>query len=411
VVTTEKNGGRPLKILICLLYYVPHRTGYTIHVQHVAEALAARGHEVTVLCARHSKDLARDEMINGVRVVRLWAPIRMSRGMIMPAYPLALFQFMRRYDLIFTNTPMLETAIVALVAQVTGKSVVSTHHGDLVLPPGLANGFISFVMFQLFKFMARRADRLVAYSQDYANHSYYLKPFMHKVSTNYPPIKVPNANRARSDELRAEWSKDGGPIIGFSGRFVQEKRPDLLIKALEVINAKYPTTRVVFAGQHDIPYETTWQTHQDLIGKYRDQLIFLGLLTDDQDMADFYGAIDLLVLPSDTECFALVQVEAMMSGAPVVMTDTPGGRVPVTETGMGKIVPMGNSQAIGEAVLEILANPEKFKKPREAILRAFNFDETINRYERHFQNAAGRSRVKLSDWSAEPSPNQSGDHS
>ncbi len=126
---------RPLKILICLLYYVPHRTGYTIHVQHVAEALAARGHEVAVLCARHSPDLPRDETVRGVRIVRLWAPIHMSRGMLMPAYPLALFQFMRRYDLIFTNTPMLETALVGLVAQITGKSVVSTHHGDLMLPP------------------------------------------------------------------------------------------------------------------------------------------------------------------------------------------------------------------------------------------------------------------------------------
>ncbi|HLY24902.1 MAG TPA: glycosyltransferase, partial [Aggregatilineales bacterium] len=142
---------RPLRILICLLYYVPHRTGYTIHVQHVAEALAARGHEVTVLCARHSHDLPRDETVRGVRIVRLWAPIHMSRGMVMPAYPLALFEFMRRYDLIFTNTPMLETALVALVAQITGKSVVSTHHGDLVLPPGFGNRVISGIMFELFK--------------------------------------------------------------------------------------------------------------------------------------------------------------------------------------------------------------------------------------------------------------------
>ncbi len=30
-----------LKILICLLYYVPHRTGLTLHVQRVAEELGA----------------------------------------------------------------------------------------------------------------------------------------------------------------------------------------------------------------------------------------------------------------------------------------------------------------------------------------------------------------------------------
>ncbi len=257
--------------------------------------------------------------------------------------------------------------------------------------------------------MAKRAHRLIAYSHDYAENSYYLKPFMDKVSVIYPPIQVPPPNLEHSKELRAKWSTQGGPVIGFSGRFVQEKRPDLLIKALDVINTKYPNARIVFAGQYDIPYEHTWQEQQALVKHYKDQLIFLGLLTDDQDMADFYAAIDVLVLPSDTECFALVQVEAMLCGTPVVMTDTPGGRVPVTETGMGQIVPRGDSKAIGQAVLDILADPAKYRKPHELILRTFNFDETINRYERQFQRAAAHSRVKLADWKGEISPNQSGD--
>jgi glycosyltransferase involved in cell wall biosynthesis len=99
----------------------------------------------------------------------------------------------------------------------------------------------------------------------------------------------------------------------------------------------------------------------------------------------------------------------MLCGSPVVMTDTPGGRVPVTETGMGKIVPRGDSEAIGRAVLDILAEPDKYKKPREAILRIFNFEETINRYERHFLAAAAKSRVKLPDWVGEASPNVTSD--
>jgi glycosyltransferase involved in cell wall biosynthesis len=389
---------RPLKILICLLYYVPHYTGYTIHVQDVAEALAARGHEVTVLCARHNLDLPRDETIRGVRIVRLWAPIRMSRGMIMPAYPLALYAFMRKYDLIFTNTPMMETAIVALVAQITGKAIVSTHHGDLVLPQGLTNRVITGVMFEFFKFMARRAHRLIAYSHDYADNSYYLLPFREKVSVIYPPIHIPLPDKERAAELRAGWSPDGAPLIGFSGRFVQEKRPDVLIKSLEVIRRKYPGARIVFAGQYDIPYEDTWENLQPLVEQYKDSLIFLGIITSREAMANFYAALDLLVLPSDTECFALVQVEAMLCGTPVIMTDIPGGRVPVSETGMGLLFPKGDSNALGEAVIEVLSNRDRYVKPRDMIERVFNFEETVNRYERHFWTAAENSRVKLADW-------------
>lgn len=392
---SEAQRERPLKILICLLYYVPHYTGYTIHVQDVAEALAARGHEVTVLCARHSLDLPRDEVSNGVRIVRLWAPIQISRAMVMPFYPVALFAFMRKYDLIFANTPAFETWLIALVAKLTGKSVVSTHHGDLILPPGLKNRIIRFVTYQLYTIMARGAHRLIAYSHDYADNSYYLRPFRDKVSVIYPPVRIPEPNSERARELRAQWSKDGGPLIGYSGRFVQEKRPDLLIRALEVILKRYPTARVVFAGKYNIPYEDTWETHHALIDQYRDHLIFLGEITSREAMANFYAALDVLALPSDTECFGLVQVEAMLCGTPVVMTDTPGGRVPVTVTGMGKIVPRGDWRALGCALIDVIAEREKFLRPHEEIAKTFNFKETIDRYERHFRNAANDSRVKL----------------
>lgn len=381
---------RKLKILICLLYYFPHRTGLTIHVQRVAEELVRRGHQVTVLTSRYRNDLPRDDvtMHEGVRIVRLWSPIRLSRGFIMPAYPWAAYKLMREHDVVSIHTPMLETALVALLAKLTNRKVVITHHGDLILPSGLLNRFIQSAMFWMYRLAAAWSPKLLAYSQDYADHSYYLKPFMDKVSVNYPPILMPTPNPQRVEELRAEWSKDGGPVIGFAGRFVEEKRPDLLIRALEVINVKYPNARIVFCGEYDIKYEDTWERQQHLVQQYRDQLIFLGLREDPQDMADFYAACDVLALTSDTECFALVQVEAMLCGTPVVMTDTPGGRVPVQMTGMGKLARKGDWRSIGEALVEVLDHPERFRRTREFIEGVFSFKETVDQYERHFYSYA-----------------------
>jgi glycosyltransferase involved in cell wall biosynthesis len=197
-------------------------------------------------------------------------------------------------------------------------------------------------------------------------------------------------------ELRRSWSPDGGPILGFAGRFVEEKRPDLLIHSLEVVNRTFPTARVVFAGQHQIPYESYWPRHQALVERYRDQLVFLGVVPTPQDMADFYAACDLLALPSDTECFALVQVEAMLCGTPVVMTDTPGGRVPVQLTGMGKIVPCDDWKALGEAIVEILEDRSRFVKPPEEIARHFSVEETMARYEELFARYAANVAVEAS---------------
>ncbi|PJF41520.1 MAG: glycosyltransferase family 1 protein [Chloroflexi bacterium] len=388
------NGTNPdkLKILICLLYYVPHRTGLTIHVQRVAEELVRRGHEVTVLTARYSKDLPRDETVyNGVRIVRLWAPIRVSRGMIMPAYPWAALGLLLQHDVVSIHTPMMETALISLLATLTGRKVVATHHGDLILPKGFLNRMITAFVFGMYKFMAKRAGRLIAYSHDYADNSYYLRPFRDKVSVIYPPIEMPLPDAQRVAALRAAWSHNGEPVIGYAGRFVEEKRPDLAIRALDVVIEKYPDVRLVFAGEYDIKYEDTWQRHQALVQKHQDHLIFLGLVEDMQALADFYAACDVIVLPSDTECFALVQVEAMLCGTPVVMTDIPGGRVPVTVTGMGKLAQKGDWRSIGEALVDVLDNPDAYHRSREYIEKCFSFQETVDRYEKHLRNHA-RSR-------------------
>ena len=384
----EKPRREKSRILIALLYYLPHNTGLTLHVQRVAEELARRGHQVTVLSARFRPELAREEVINGVRVVRLWPlPLHISRGMLLPAYPWAAARLIRGHDLVWVQTPLLETGLLAWLARRAGRPLVVTHHGDLILGPGLFNRFIAATMFRFYRYLARRARRLFAYSEDYAAHSTYLRPFAEKVSVIHPPIAIPEPQPERAREMRAAWAPEGGPIIGFCGRFVAEKRPDLLLRALEIINERYPTARLVFAGEYDIRYEDFWERCRALRERFAEQLRFLGLIHDPQELANFYAACDVLALTSDTECFALVQVEAMLCGTPVVMTDTPGGRVPVRVTGMGRLARVGDWRSIGENLLAVLEEPGRYLKPREAIRRHFSFTATVDCYEREFHKA------------------------
>jgi glycosyltransferase involved in cell wall biosynthesis len=383
--------GDPLKILIALQYYIPHRTGFTLHVQRVAEGLAARGHQVTVLTARYNPALPRDEqVINGVRVIRLWAPIRVTRGMVMPAYPWAALRLVQMHDVVSLHTPTLETALYAVYTRLFKRGLVITHHGDLILPRGAFNRFVEWATFQLYKVAGRAAHRILAYSKDYADNSYYIQPFRDKTSVVYPPIVTPPPNPQRVEELRAEWlagTNGSARLIGYAGRFVEEKRPDILIQSLPYIHSRYPDSRIVFAGQYDIKYESFYERNLPLIEQYRDNLIFLGLLSDSQSVSDFYAACDVLALPSDTECFAMVQVEAMRCGTPVVATNIPGAREPIRVTGMGILVPPRDPQAMGEAIVRVLDNRADYVKPFAAIDAAFNFEETLNRYERHLREA------------------------
>ncbi|MCY3834211.1 MAG: glycosyltransferase family 4 protein [Chloroflexi bacterium] len=373
---------RRLKVLIILLYYHPHSTGLTQYVRMLAEELARRGHQVTVAASCHSRDLPLGEStLNGVRIVRLWAPIAISRGRIMPFYPWTIYRLLRQHDIVNIHIPLLETALVAILAAIAGVRVIPTHHGDLILPRNRINDMITKIMFGLYKIMATRVQIIIGPSDDYADNSYYLLPFREKVRAIYPPISIPEPDPAGARKLRAEWQYDGGPVIGYAGRFVQEKRPDLLIRSLDVINKRHPNARIVFAGEYDISYEGTWQRHQDLVAQYKSQLLFLGLIRDKQKLANFYAACDVVVMSSDSDCFGLVQGEAMLCGTPVVMTDIPGGRVAVTTTGMGALAKRGDSRSIGEKTLEVLADPDRYARPREYIRSIFSLKECVNEYE------------------------------
>ena len=324
-----------------------------------------------------------------MRVVRLRTlPLAISRGMLMPAWPWAALALALRHDLLWANLPMLETAALAVVSRLSGRAVVATHHGDLILPRGRFNRLIGALMYRFYTVLARRAARLVAYSEDYAAHSRWLAPYREKVTVISPPVTMPLPDRETAAALRAQWAPEGGPLIGFAGRFVEEKRPDLLLRALELVTEAFPGVRVAFAGQHNVAYERTQERHAALLERWRERVLFLGVLRGMQAMADFYAACDVLALTSDSECFALVQVEAMLCGTPVVMTDAPGGRVPVRATGMGRLAPVGDWRAIGEALVAVLREPERYRRPRAEIERAFCFQASVDRYERLFRRHA-----------------------
>lgn len=374
-----------MRLLIALQYYVPHRTGYTLHVQRIAEALAARGHSVTVLTAHHLSQLPECETIAGVEVVRLAAPIRISRGAVMPSYLLHAWRYGAKADAIWISTPLLETALWAGIASLRRKRFVITHHGDLHLPQGIANRFIELFTRANYRIAARAADVIVGYSNDYAHFSPYLRPYANKVSVIYPPITIPFPDPSATLALRQQLNPTCGPIIGFAGRFVQEKRPDLLLLAALRLKQRFPNLRLVFAGQHDLHYENTWALCEPLMAQLGDSVVFLGLIEDAQLLANFYAACDVLALPSTSECFALVQVEAMLCGTPVVASDIDGARVPVMVTGMGRLFKSGSEEALTDMLADVLTSPSKYVVERGQIAKIFNFEDTVNAYEAVFK--------------------------
>ena len=77
-----------MRILTVLTYYRPHTSGLTIYAERLARAFAKRGHQVTVMTTQYDKSLPLEEMMDGVRVIRIPVAMRISKGVIAPTFGL-----------------------------------------------------------------------------------------------------------------------------------------------------------------------------------------------------------------------------------------------------------------------------------------------------------------------------------
>ena len=127
-----------MRILIALTYYRPHYSGLTLYAEREARALAARGHQVTILTSRFDDQLPAREITDGVEIVRPKVRLRVSKGVIMPSLPVIAWSLIRKADVVHLHVPQLDAALIAIMARLAGKPVVLTYHCDLLLPGGRA---------------------------------------------------------------------------------------------------------------------------------------------------------------------------------------------------------------------------------------------------------------------------------
>ena len=367
-----------MKILTVLTYYRPHTSGLTIYVERLAKSLVKLGHEVTVLTSQYEKSLPREEVVDGVRIIRVPVLFRISKGVIMPTFGWMAWRLVSSHDVVHLHLPQFDAAGVALRGRILGKPTLITYHCDLLLPRSIFNRLINFVVHLMNHLAGLLADRVCAYTEDFASHSPYLLRYADKLEVIYPPVVMPSVSDQAVDEFRKRVNPENlSPVIGMATRFATEKGVEILLNALPGVMDAYPGAMVLYAGQYqDVMGETAYfqrlypviQTYQE-----KNRWVFLGVLNQ-EELAQFYSCLDVLVVPSlnSTETFGLVQIEAMIRGTPSIASNLPGVRVPPRVTGMGKVVPIGDSLALTEAIIQIVAEPEKYQRPGTEVAKMFD---------------------------------------
>jgi glycosyltransferase involved in cell wall biosynthesis len=362
----------------------------TIYVQRLATALAQAGHQVTVLTSQYDPSLPSSEAIDGVRVVRVPVLFRVSKGVIMPGFPVQAWQLIREHDVISVHLPQFEASLMGVLGRLAKRPVVLTYHCDLQLPTGWFNRVIDRVVFVSNSLAGHLAQAVVAYTQDFAEHSPFLRRFLDKVRVIPPPVIMPEPDPAAVDEFCTQHDLQDRQVVGMAARLATEKGVEVLIEAMPRLLAAFPRLKVLFAGQYEdvMGEEAYYRRLMPMIEELGpEHWEFLGVLTQHQ-MPAFYAACDVLVVPSlnSTESFGLVQVEAMLCGTPSIASNLPGVRQPPRMTGMGDVTPIGDSDGLAEAIIRLLQKPEDYARPRPEIEDAFSLERTVAGYEELFES-------------------------
>ena len=374
-----------MRILHCLYYYRPHYSGLTVYTERLARALVRRGHDVTVLTARYDPRLPAEEMLDGVRVRRAGVAFFVSKGPIMPAFQPLGWALAGEHDVVHLHVPQIDAALLAAAARLRRKAVVMTFHCDLSLPRSPLNRLANGVSHLADRMTASLAEAVVTNTRDYAEGSPLLRRHLGRLVVIPPPIEVaapaPDAAAALRQRLGI---RAGDKVIGMAARLATEKGAEVLAQAMPHILERHPEARVLYVGQYqDVMGEELYARRlRPLLDRLGDRWNFLGVLAAEA-MSCFYAACDVTVLPSlnSTESFGMVQVESMACGTPVVASDLPGVRQPTAMTGMGRTAPAGDALALAQAILEVLAQPDRFRGDPAGVARRFSSDAVAEQYE------------------------------
>ncbi|MGQ9684256.1 MAG: glycosyltransferase [Anaerolineae bacterium] len=329
-----------MRILHIYKDYYPVLGGIENHVRLLAEAQAARGHEVTVLVTARG---GRGEVVHagGVRVIKAARLATVASTPLSLALVLALRG--QRPDIAHVHVPypVGETANWLLGR---GRRAVLTYHSDVVRQ----RGWLRLYAPVLGRVLAA-ADAILVTSPQYLRSSPFLQPVARKCRV--VPLGIDTAAYASADPARVAALRErfGTPLLLFAGRLRYYKGLQYLLQALTQVD----DVRLVVVGAG--PMAREWQALAGELG-VQSRVTFCGEVAD-EDLPAYYHAADIFVLPAceRAEAFGLVQVEAMAAGRPVVSTELGTGTSFVNQDGVtGLVVPPRDAHALAVACRRLL---------------------------------------------------------
>lgn len=325
--------------------FPPHVGGVGVHIHTLSKKLVSEGHEVYVITYPHKE--IKD--IDGIHVIG-------TRGLNIPGVRGLMFKknakkalenLLKNEDIDIIHGHYLFPAGAAAVEvgnEHNIKTYVTAHGSD---------------MFELYKSqplmrstirnVLKNADGVFAVSNALRHEivATGVVGIAEKTKISWNSVDINKFNNAANDSFKNENGLSDKPIVLFVGNLIKRKNVDSLLEAKKIANSDY---YLVIVGDGPLFKKLNKKVEDENI---RD-VIFAG---SRDDVENIIPSCDVLILPSFSESFGLVLIEALACGKPVIGSDV-GGISEIINENVGLLVNPKKVSSISKAIDKIISDDE-----------------------------------------------------
>jgi len=269
-----------------------------------------------------------------------------------------------KIELIHTHHRFPELVAVQTARSTGLKTVFSTH--------GFVKGFQK---------MSFKSDKIISVSNSAS--SYLTDKFeieKEKIVTLYNPVEMTDQiNAGLSSKFKNENNiSSNKKNILFVGRITRDKGYDTLLSAYTIVREKNKNVVLVINGQF---------ADKKLRRNLSDEIIFI---KPQDDIYHLYSVADLVVLPSRTDSFPFVMIEAGSFKKPFIGGNTGGIEEFIEDGKNGLLVDPENPKQLAEKIIYLLENPEIGKimgeKLYEKVKRLCDYNNYFSQVEKIYNS-------------------------
>ena len=321
--------------------FPPHVGGVGVHIHTLSKKLVEMGHEVYVITYPHKE--IKD--IDGIHVIG-------TKGLNIPGVRGLMFKKNAKKAL----ENLLENEDIDII------------HGHYLFPAGAAavevgkkHNIKTYVtahgsdMFELYKNqplmrstvrnVLKDADGVFAVSNALRHEiiATGVVGIADKTKLSWNSVDIDKFSNKNVDSFKKEFKLEDKPIVLFVGNLIKRKNVDSLLEAKKIAHSDY---YLVVVGDGPLYKKLTKKVEDDNIH----DVIFTGAR---DDVENIIPSCDVLILPSFSESFGLVLIEALACGKPVIGSDV-GGITEIINDDVGLLVNPKKVSSIAKAIDNII---------------------------------------------------------